>query len=118
MLHCLPTCLLTGNSTTEETQAFLEAFAQRFPASRNAQLALLDLAAWKLETGAISPSDILAACKTYFDRTNNKLYCFGDLRRYVKRLEKADTIALVDYALRKADEVPKDVSVPIYGKWL
>ncbi|KAL1972383.1 hypothetical protein VTN31DRAFT_6797 [Thermomyces dupontii] len=100
---------INERNTTTETQAFLDGFAQRFP-SRNAQLALLDLAAWKLETNAITPSDMLAACQTYFDRTNNKLYCFGDLRRYITRLEKADTIALADYALRKVDEDSKDTS--------
>ncbi|KAL1965647.1 hypothetical protein VTN77DRAFT_5324 [Rasamsonia byssochlamydoides] len=90
--------------TTKQTQEFLEEFIRRFPKSRNAQLALFDLTLWKIQTGVLTNTDLLNACKAYYDRNSNKLFCFGDLRKYVVNLGKDEISDFVDHVLQSADK--------------
>ncbi|KAL1987664.1 hypothetical protein VTN96DRAFT_2905 [Rasamsonia emersonii] len=99
---------MNNPDTTKQTQEFVEEFIQRFPKSRNAQLALLDLTLWKIQTGVLTAADLLSACKAYYDRNSNKLYCFGDLRKYVVNLGKDDISDFVDHVLQKADSLSSE----------
>ncbi|EEH47984.2 uncharacterized protein PADG_04068 [Paracoccidioides brasiliensis Pb18] len=73
--------------TARETQIFIEDYIERRPKSRNAQLAGLDLVEQRIATQEFSMGDLLSACKKYFDRNSNKLYCFHDLRKYLIKLD-------------------------------
>jgi N-acetyltransferase B complex (NatB) non catalytic subunit len=61
----------------------------RHPKLRNAQLALLDLASWRTQGGALTVEDLELACEAYYDRNRDKLYCFPDLRKHVVLLGDA-----------------------------
>jgi N-terminal acetyltransferase B complex non-catalytic subunit len=67
-----------------------------------------------METGPVTSADLLAACQTYYDRNSTKLYCFGDLQRYVTSLGEEETSKLVDYVLEKTDVSSKGSSVSLF----
>lgn len=80
-----------------ETQKFIEEFIKLEPKSRNAQLALLDLIHWRVQSDSLKPQDLASACKEYFDRNKNKLYCSSDLRKYLPILDKANLLQVLEH---------------------
>ncbi|KAL1858493.1 hypothetical protein Plec18170_002692 [Paecilomyces lecythidis] len=96
----------------QETQTFVEEFIQFQPKSRNAQLASLDLAYRKFQSGVESTADLLSACETYFNRNRKKLYCFADLKKYLVVLDKDSLNKFLDHVSQnvKDDTAAKDVS--------
>jgi N-terminal acetyltransferase B complex non-catalytic subunit len=88
--------------TSENTISFVQKFVERFPKSRNAHLALLEVSIWRLESGEVEQSDLLAAYQKFFDFNSTKMYCFDDIRKYASYLDKTQILKLVDYVLEKA----------------
>jgi len=99
---------LTGTRTTSGAQIFIKHFLNAVPKSRNAQLAQLDLIHWGVQSGSLSKDDLYSASKEYFDRNKSKLYCFGDLQKYLPGLEKDGLSRFVEYTL-KTQESESDV---------
>lgn len=64
-----------------------------------------------MQTGVLTAADLLSACKAYYDRNSNKLFCFGDLRKYVVNLGKDDISDFVDHVLQKADSLSSEKDV-------
>ncbi|KAH8693616.1 putative cytoskeleton organization protein [Talaromyces proteolyticus] len=93
---------INTEETTQESFEFLQKFVKRFPKSRNSHLAQLDFLLWRLESGALSQSEYLAACQEYYDANSSKLYCFDDMRKYALHLSPDQITKLVEYALGKA----------------
>lgn len=91
-----------SSRTTSETQKFISEFIVSQPKSRNAQLARLDLTHSSYQSGAVKREDLLSGCKSYFDHSKNKLYCFGDLLSYLPSLDKDSIEAFVKYASEAA----------------
>ncbi|KAL4890899.1 N-acetyltransferase B complex non catalytic subunit-domain-containing protein [Aspergillus ambiguus] len=89
---------------TAEVQKFVADFIQSEPKSRNAQLARLDLLLWVFECGSVREEELTSFCKEYFDCNKNKLYCFGDLLRYLVKLGKASISNFVEYASKSQSE--------------
>uniref|UniRef100_A0A093V0Q6 N-alpha-acetyltransferase 25, NatB auxiliary subunit n=1 Tax=Talaromyces marneffei PM1 TaxID=1077442 RepID=A0A093V0Q6_TALMA len=100
---------IDDKKTSEDTISFVQKFAQRFSKSRNAHLALLEVSIWRLESGELEQSGLLAAYQNFYDFNSTKMYCFDDLRKYASYLDQAQVLKLVEYALEKADS-QKDVS--------
>lgn len=48
--------------------------------------------------------ELVSACQEYFDLNQNKLYCFGDLLRYLAKLDKASVSKFIEYASKSQDE--------------
>ncbi|KAL4978030.1 N-acetyltransferase B complex non catalytic subunit-domain-containing protein [Aspergillus desertorum] len=90
--------------TTSETQDFITKFIVAQPKSRNARLARLDLTCSSFQAGALKQEDLLSCCQAYFDHAKNKLYCFGDLLRYLPSLDKASIRTFVEYASKVSDQ--------------
>ena len=109
-LHILGHVLnqLTSTRTTAEAQDFIKEFLNAVPKSRNAQLAQLDLIHWGVQSGSLSKDDLYSASQEYFDRNKSKLYCFGDLQKYLPELEKHELSKFVEYTL-KTQEGESDV---------
>ncbi|EED15274.1 cytoskeleton organisation protein (Dec1), putative [Talaromyces stipitatus ATCC 10500] len=101
---------MDDKKTCEDTVSFVQKFAQRFPKSRNAHLARLEVSTWRLKSGELAQSDYLADLRNFYDSNSTKMYCFDDIRKYASRLDPTQILELVDYALEKAAG-QKDVSV-------
>lgn len=95
---------------SEDTISFVKNFTQRFPKSRNAHLALLEVFIWRLASGELEQSDLLAAYQNFYDFNSTKMYCFDDIRKYASYLDQTQILKLVDYVLEKA-HAQKDVCV-------
>ncbi|GES62553.1 cytoskeleton organization protein [Aspergillus terreus] len=95
---------LNTPETTSEVQKFVADFIQSEPKSRNAQLARLDLLCWCFESGTVKEEELVSACQEYFDLNQNKLYCFGDLLRYLAKLDKVSVSKFIEYASKSQDE--------------
>ncbi|QSS56289.1 cytoskeleton organization protein [Histoplasma capsulatum var. duboisii H88] len=80
---------LDNKEISRETQEFIAAYIKRQPKSRNAQLAALDLTEQLITIKELSPGDLLAKCREYFDRNCTKLYCFHDLCKYLIKLDRS-----------------------------
>ncbi|KAJ5194007.1 N-acetyltransferase B complex non-catalytic subunit [Penicillium cf. griseofulvum] len=63
-----------------DTQQHIEKFIEFSPKSRNAHIALMDVALTGLKRGERTEDDLVAACQRYFDQHKHKLYAFKDLR--------------------------------------
>ena len=61
-------------------------------------MALLDLVHWRVQSADAKPQELVTACQVYFDRNKHKLYCFGDLRKYLPSLGKSDSLQVLDHA--------------------
>lgn len=70
------------------------------PKSRNAQLAQLDLIHWGVQSSNLTKDDLYSASQEYFDWNKSKLYCFGDLQKYLPELEKDGLSKFVEYTLK------------------
>lgn len=92
--------------TSESTTLFVRNFAQRFPKSRNAHLALLEVSSWSLNSEETARVDFFTALINFYDLHSTKLYCFDDIRRYVSHLSQAHTLELVDHALEQVTVQP------------
>ncbi|KAK2882734.1 hypothetical protein FQN49_000046 [Arthroderma sp. PD_2] len=71
----------------QETEEIISNYIKKRPASRNAQLASLDLKLQGIETGKSTHEDVLSECIQYFNRNQRKIYCFNDLQRYLTELD-------------------------------
>ncbi|KAG5290159.1 cytoskeleton organization protein [Histoplasma ohiense] len=80
---------LDNKEISRETQEFIAAYIKRQPKSRNAQLAALDLTEQLIAIKELSPGDLLAKCREYFDSNCTKLYCFHDLCKYLIKLDRS-----------------------------
>ncbi|BCR92013.1 MDM20/NAA25 family protein [Aspergillus chevalieri] len=100
---------INNAETTSGAQIFIKHFLNAVPKSRNAQLAQLDLIHWGVQSGSLSKDDLYSASKEYFDRNKSKLYCFGDLQKYLPGLEKDGLSRFVEYTL-KTQESESDTS--------
>lgn len=78
------------------------------PKSRNVQLAQLNLMHWGVQSGSLTKDDLYSASQEYFNRNKSKLYCFGDLQKYLPELEKDGLSKFVEYTL-KTEESESDV---------
>lgn len=107
---------LNALETTAETQKFIDEFIKLEPKSRNAHLALLDLVQWRVQSTSIKSQDLVTACQEYFDRNRHKLYCFGDLRKYVTTLDRSDLLQILEYTAKSVenedDSQDKNKGVP------
>ena len=97
-----------GIRISEDTISFVQKLTQRFPKSRNAHLALLEVSIWKLQSGEFEQPDLLAAYQNFFDFNSTKMYCFDDVRKYGPHIDQTHILKLVDYVLEKAG-TQKDV---------
>ncbi|KAF3481657.1 uncharacterized protein GIQ15_04416 [Arthroderma uncinatum] len=70
-----------------ETEEVISNYIKKRPASRNAQLASLELKLQGIETRKSTSEDVLSGCVQYFDRNQRKIYCFNDLQRYLIELD-------------------------------
>ncbi|KAK2788459.1 hypothetical protein FQN53_003605 [Emmonsiellopsis sp. PD_33] len=106
--------------TARETQGFIADYIKRQSKSRNAQLASLDLTEQRITAKELSSSDILSACKDYFDRNSTKLYCFHDLRKYLSKLDQTLQGEFLNYVAEKVvagqiEDDKKEVDDPRKG---
>lgn len=102
--------LTLDNRIFEDTLSFVQNFTQRFSKSRNAHLALLEISIWRLASGELEQSDLLACYQNFYDFNSTKMYCFDDIRKYSSYLDQAHVLKLVDYALEKSG-AQKDVCI-------
>ncbi|KAL2833431.1 N-acetyltransferase B complex non catalytic subunit-domain-containing protein [Aspergillus cavernicola] len=97
-LLLIATQKINSTETSSETQKFISEFTASQPKSRNAQLALLDMAHSSFQSGSVEQEGLLSACQGYFDHSKSKLYCFGDLLSYLPSLDKDLVSKFVEYA--------------------
>jgi hypothetical protein len=83
----------------QETQAFIEYFLSKFPWSRNANLALLDLVCWKNDREDVSEPNLLRDFHTYYRMNSSKIHCFNDLRKKLQYLTDHQRTDFIDYVL-------------------
>jgi hypothetical protein len=80
----------------------IQSFTSQSRPSRNARLALLDYLAKSSPTGqsVLGPSDLLSACKNYFENFAAKTCCFDDARCYVETLESSQRSEYLEHILQ------------------
>ena len=123
-MHCILSLFLYGFflltldniRISEDTISFVKNFTQRFPKSRNAHLALLEVSIWRLESGELGQSDLLAAYQNFYDFNSTKMYCFDDIRKYASYLNQTQILKLIDYVLDKVG-AQKDVGIRLSAEF-
>lgn len=74
-------------SAFQDTAEVVSNYLEKRPASRNAQLANLELKLQGIEVNKSDPEEVLRGCIEYFRRNQRKIYCFNDLQRYLPGLD-------------------------------
>ncbi|KAK2748284.1 hypothetical protein FQN57_000942 [Myotisia sp. PD_48] len=115
-LLLLATEKLADTENFEKTAAFISTYRSKRPASRNAQLAKLELL-FQGKKGSLSSTDtLLAECLHYFDDNCTKIYCFNDLKGYLDYLGKLDSknyVSFKDAMLKKIRQYEVGHTVPL-----
>jgi hypothetical protein len=100
----------------------IQTFMGQSRPSRNARLALLDYSAKNSPAGQSVPghSDLLSACKHYFETFATKTCCFDDTRCYVEILEPSQRRGylehIVQFVKKMESEYPSD-EVSVTNLW-
>ncbi|KAI5309023.1 hypothetical protein KEM55_004273 [Ascosphaera atra] len=82
----------------DDSLSFVDAYIEKRPKSRNAQLCRLELVVAGVKKGKFSSDDLLQQCQKFFDTNCRKLPCFSDLRDIIPNLGLPDIKKFVDYA--------------------
>jgi hypothetical protein len=93
-------------STVDKIQSFVGQSRQ----PRNARLALLDYLAKIPSTGqsAPRPSDLLSACKHYFETFATKTCCFDDARCYIETLGPGERKEYLEHIRQFTEQMVND----------
>ena len=63
----------------------------------------MDFIDWQVQAGASKPQDLVSASQRYFDCNKHKLYCFGDLRKYLASLNRPAVLEVLGHAAKSVE---------------
>lgn len=101
-------------SAFQDTAEVISNYLAKRPASRNAQLAQLELKLQGIEFDKSTPEGMLSGCIEYFRRNQRKIYCFNDLQRYLTGLDTHLYSKFEDEVSKIVEETKKVKDAPIF----
>ncbi|GBF59806.1 N-alpha-acetyltransferase NatB auxiliary subunit [Trichophyton mentagrophytes] len=96
----------------QDTAEVISNYLEKRPASRNAQLANLELKLQGIEMDKSDPEEVLRGCIEYFRRNQRKIYCFNDLQRYLTGLDTRLYSKFEDEVSKIVEETKKSSAIP------
>ncbi|EFR01693.1 hypothetical protein MGYG_04696 [Nannizzia gypsea CBS 118893] len=96
----------------QDTTEIISNYIKKRPASRNAQLANLELKLQGTEIGKSTPDEVLSGCIEYFRRNQRKIYCFNDLQRYLTDLDTGLYSKFESEVSKIVEEATKSSAIP------
>ncbi|KXG52587.1 N-acetyltransferase B complex, non-catalytic subunit [Penicillium griseofulvum] len=99
-----------------DTQQHIEKFIEFSPKSRNAHIALMDVALTGFKRGVLTEDDLVAACQRYFDQHKHKLYAFKDLRGVLETRDDNLIQRVSQYCMDSVEGKPDD-AIPLINAY-